>query len=411
MNNPDIPVFGRSPVFNILVAIYILLIGNGMLTIFLSVDLATKHVPTGIIGLVMSGYYFGFIAGTRVAHRIVNSFGHIRAFVIFAAIAACSSLLHGVTSALPAWLLLRFMFGFCFVGLYMVAESWLNHHATANRGHLLAVYTIVGNLGVASGQLFLGFTSPQSLELILFTGFFITAGLLPIAMTRAENPVIDTADTLSVGELFKVAPMGILFAIGSGVILGSYYTLAPAWGIRIGLDAKMVSYLMGSTLLGSVVFQVPIGKISDKYDRRQITIYICGIITLLALTIAILDPRGWLLLPLVFLFGGFYYSLYPLAVCITADEFSRERLVAASATILQIWGISAAFGPIVSAWLMSAFGPDVLFYFFAVTGLLLTLTGYKWRRLGHVPEEQSEFIAVPRTTPIIAQLDPRTEEL
>ena len=409
MQNPESAAGSRSPVTNILIAIYILLIGNGMLTIFLSVNLAMQQVSAETIGLVMSGYYFGFILGTRAAHRIVNSFGHIRAFVIFAAIAACSSLLHGVTGSLAAWTLLRFMFGFCFVGLYMVAESWLNHHATSGRGHLLAIYTIVGNLGVASGQLFLGFASPQSQELILFTGFFITAGLLPIALTRAENPVIDTAGTLSPRELFRVAPAGILFASGSGLILGSYYTLAPAWGIHVGLDPATVSYLMGSTLLGSVVFQIPIGKLSDRMDRRRLSYYICFIVALLAAGIGFFAPRGALLLMLAFVFGGFYYSIYPLAVCITADEFSRERMVAASATILQVWGISAATGPILSSWLMSVFGPDTLFYFFAATGLLLFLVGYRWRSLGHVPEEQSEFIAVPRTSPVIAQLDPRSD--
>jgi MFS family permease len=218
MNNPEIPVYGRSPVLNILVAVYFLLIGNGLLTIFLSVNLARNQLSTNVIGLVMSGYYFGFILGTRAAHRIVNTFGHIRAFVIFAALAACSALLHGVIVSLSAWLLLRFMF------------------------------------------------------------------------------------------------------------------------------------------------------------------------------------------------GGFYYSVYPLAVCITADEFSSAQLVAASATILQVWGISAAIGPIASAYLMSAFGTDALFYFLGTTGLLLSLIGYQWRGLGHIPGEQSEFIAVPRTTPIIAQLDPRSEE-
>jgi len=410
MNYPGIPEHGRSPVINILLAIYILLIGNGLLSIFLSVNLALNHVSVGMIGLVMSGYYFGFILGTRAAYRIVNTFGHIRAFVIFAALAACSSLGHGLINSLTAWLLLRFIFGFSFVGLYMVAESWLNHHAGAGRGKLLAVYTIVGNLGVASGQLFLGFSSPESSTLIIFTGFFITAGLLPVAMTRAENPVIDSMGALSLGELFRVAPTGVLFAAGSGIILGSYYTLAPAWGIQIGLDAKMVSYLMGCTLLGSIAFQIPIGKISDQYDRRQITLYVSIIVTLLAFGIACFSPRGWLLLPLVFLFGGFYYSIYPLAVCIIADEFSRERLVAASATILQVWGFSAAVGPIASALLMSLFGADALFWFLGTTGVLLSLMGFKWRRLGHIPQEQSEFIAVPRTTPIIAQLDPRTDE-
>ena len=272
------------------------------------------------------------------------------------------------------------------------------------------MYTIVGNLGVATGQLFLGIASPKTLELILYTGFFITAGLLPIAVTRAENPIIDTSETLNLRKLFRRAPTGVLFAAGSGIILGSYYSLAPAWGILTGLDTKMVSYLMGCTLLGSVVFQIPVGKISDKYDRREITFYICIAVALLALCIAVLSPRGWTLLPLVFLFGGLYYSLYPLAVCITADEFSSEQLVAASATILQVWGISAAISPIVSALLMSVFGSASLFYFFGITALVLSFIGYKWRRLEHIPEEQSAFIAVPRTTPIVAQLDPRSDE-
>ena len=409
MNHVTSHSSGRSPVPNILLAVFLLLAGNGLLSLYLSVDLALHEISTGKIGLIMSGYYFGFILGTNSSHRIVNTFGHIRAFVIFAAIAACSSLVHGLTTSLPTWMLLRVIFGFSFVGLYMVAESWLNHHAASGRGLLLAVYTIVGNLGVASGQLLLGTTPQGSLNLVLLSGLFITAGLLPVALTRAENPVIDTTRILNLRDLYHHAPTGIVFASGSGIILGSYYTMAPVWGIQSGLSTQMVALLMGITLLGSIIFQVPIGKISDRYDRRNVTTNIAILVTLTALIIAVLTPRDWLLLPLVFLFGGFYYSLYPLAVCITADEFSREQLVAASATILQVWGISAALGPIVSALLMSLFGADFLFYFLALTGLVLTLFGFRWRNRGHAAEDQSEFIAIPRTTPIVAKLDPRTD--
>jgi len=217
------------------------------------------------------------------------------------------------------------------------------------------------------------------------------------------------AEKISLGELFRHAPPGVLFAVGSGILLGSYYTMTPVWGIQTGLDTNTVAFLMSSTLLGSIVFQIPIGKISDRYDRRLITIYICVIVTLLAFIIVTIPPRGALLLPLAFMFGGFYYSLYPLAVCITADEFTREQLVAASATILQVWGISAALGPIVSALVMSLFGTGALFYFFALTAMILSLLGYKWRNLGHDPDEQSRFVAVPRTTPIVVQMDPRLD--
>lgn len=410
MEHPDLSKPRHSPVPNILLAVFVLLVGNGLLSIYLSVNMAVHNTPTNWIGIVMSGYYLGFVLGTSTAHRIVNGVGHIRAFVTFAAIAVCTGLLHGVMVWLPVWFLLRIIFGFSFVGLYMVAESWLNHESVANRGHLLAAYTLVANLGVAAGQLMLGAATPDSLDLIIYVGLLISAGLLPIALTRAENPAIEYTHRLQLKDLFSVAPAGVVFALGSGVILGAYYTMAPVWGIQIGLQPKEVAHLMAVTLLGSLIFQIPIGKLSDSYDRRRVIGWTAIAITLLTFPIAIFSPSGPLLLLMVFLFGGLYYSLYPLAACIVADEFEKKQLVAASATLLQTWGLSAMLGPIVAAGIMSIFGPASLFYFFSVIALLLSIMGYHWRRLGHKPEQQSEFITVPRTTPIVTMIDPRSED-
>ena len=69
-------------------------------------------------------------------------------FAALASIASISILLHSIHVSFFGWFLMRFISGMCFVGMYTVAESWINDLSeNNNRGKALSIYMMVSMAG------------------------------------------------------------------------------------------------------------------------------------------------------------------------------------------------------------------------------------------------------------------------
>ena len=131
------------------------MLGDGLQASLLAIRADLEGFSTTMTGFIMSSFYLGFLSGSILTPRVVSRVGHIRVFAALAALASASILIHAVFIDLWVWSGLRLVSGFCFAGLYVVAESWLNDRATnASRGKVLSLYMVVTCVGVL-GQLFL----------------------------------------------------------------------------------------------------------------------------------------------------------------------------------------------------------------------------------------------------------------
>lgn len=123
-------------------------LASGLLTTYLGLRLSAMQVPELWIGGMMSAYYAGLVAGSKIGHRLVAQVGHIRAFVASAGIVTASALGHALVDDLSIWIILRLIVGIGMMCQYMVLESWLNEQADNNqRGAVFASYMIVSYLG------------------------------------------------------------------------------------------------------------------------------------------------------------------------------------------------------------------------------------------------------------------------
>ncbi len=113
----------------LLVAVLLLNSGNGLQFTLLSVRANIEQFSTPLIGAMMAGYYAGFIGGCRIVPGFIKSVGHIRTFVALASIASASALAHALFVDVIFWTALRAVSGFCFAGMAMVLESWINERS------------------------------------------------------------------------------------------------------------------------------------------------------------------------------------------------------------------------------------------------------------------------------------------
>ncbi|HET7674837.1 MAG TPA: MFS transporter [Gammaproteobacteria bacterium] len=401
-------LFALSALF---LAVLTLMLGSGLLGSLLSLRLTLMGYGSGITGMVMSGYYAGLVGGSFVAPAIVRRAGHIRAFAAFAAVNTIVVLLHSLFPEALAWGLLRLVNGLSMMGLYMVVESWLNERADSSiRGRVFSVYMTTTFLGLGAGQ-FLLRANGQGQTLFTIAAILFAASLIPVTLTRAVHPQPVKNVRVRIGRLIKVAPFGVWGCLGAGLANGAFYSLGPAFGIHEGLSVDQVAWLMGVTILSGLVLQWPVGMLSDRFDRLRM---------LGALSFAVAAASGAIIViggsPLLALliaaaiFGGLTFTTYPVAVAHANDHIDAGEVVPASAALILSYGVGAAVGPMGAAWTMAAIGPRGLFLFIAVISCAVGIAVFVAPRRAPVPpEEQAPFVAMPRTSAVIAQLDPRAE--
>lgn len=412
-NDPDpkLLVVLRSP---LMLGVLLLLLGNGLLGTLLGVRAGIEAFPTVAIGLIMSAYYLGYIGGARLAPRFIRRVGHIRTFAALAAIAATMVGLHALFVEPVAWGLFRAVTGLCFAGLFVVMESWINGRATnSTRGLLLSAYMLVNLGGLALGQQLLNLYPPAGFQLFTLGSVLISLSLVPFTLTTRVAPQVPLTGGLDLRQLYLISPLGIVGCFATGVSNGAFWGLGPLFAQGIGLSVAEISIFMSAVIVGGMIMQVPLGRLSDRLDRRKLILFSCLSNTLLGLAIFTLGGRSELLLvALAFLFGGFTLTLYSLCVAHTNDFMKECDLVEASGALLFAFGVGALLGPFVGSLLMTAIGPQGLFLHIALASA--ALAGFALYRMGQRPpvpkEDQEQFVAVPETTPMVHKLDPRTQE-
>jgi len=388
----------------LLFGIGLLMVGNGLQSSLLGVRAAEEDFGNGLTGLVMSGYFVGFLAGSTWTPRAVRRVGHIRAFAALASLASIAILLHSLFIDPMVWGLMRFVTGLSYAGLYVVAESWLNARTSnETRGRLLSVYMVIAYLGLGCGQLSLNLADPGGFDLFILVSVIISFAAIPILLSAVRAPEEGAPRPVGILALYRVSPLGTVGTLLTGVANGAVFAMGAVYARESGLSVAEISLFMTLLIVGGAVFQWPLGRLSDYLDRRAV---ITGV-TLAATVLAVMANQVgsaaevWLLV-VAFAFGGMTLALYSLCVAYTNDHLERDQLVAASSGLVMLNGIGAILGPSIAGWVMDLFGPPGFFWWLAlVHGIIGGFAIWRMTRRATPPAEaQGPYVPVPaRSSP------------
>ena len=400
------PILATWP---LLLGMGILMLGAGLQSTLLGLRATLEQFPTPVTGVVMSCYYVGYLIGTRIAPQLLRRVGPVRVFATLAALASVAVLVHASWVHPLPWALMRFVSGVCFAGIYVVAESWLNHRASrSTRGGLLAAYMLVLYVGLGGAQFLLVLSSPQSSSPFMLVSALISLAMVPIVASAQQIPEPTVPQLVRYRDLYRNSPLGIVAVAVSGMISSIIFSMGPVYARLSGSDTRGVAEFMAVSILAAVLTQYPVGRLSDRVDRRTVIATVCVIATVVAGSIVLFGPlpRPVFLLCTA-LFSGAALTLYSLAVSHVNDHLEPAQMVAASSRLLLINGTAAAFGPVLTGGLIHALGPRAYF------GMLATLTGTLtlydlWRKARRAPVPSAQKSPFINTQQIVtcAGLDP-----
>lgn len=385
------------------VGIGMLMLGAGLQSSLLGVRGSLEGFGTTTVGVIMSAYYVGYLVGSVSATRLVAGVGHIRVFAALASVASSAVLLHALFVEPVGWVVFRAASGFCFAGLYIVAESWLNDSATnETRGSMLSIYMVMVSGGLAAGQLLLNVAPIDGFELFLMVSVLVSLALVPTALSRRANPRLIEPVAVSLRDVYRAAPLGVVGVALVGAASGAIYGMGVVYAQLVGLSLGMTSLFMLTAILAGAIVQWPIGLLSDRIDRRRVIAAAAGLATV-ASGIGVLDPSGVVLLVTVGVVGAGSFPLYALLNAYTNDWIAAERMVGAGSRLVLVNGIGAVGGPVVASIAMYRIGAEGFFWFLAVVHAAIAAYAlYRLTRRAAAPvADRSHFVVLPANEPSV----------
>lgn len=364
------PLFGKTMmlVWPLLIGMFMIMVGNGLQGTLLALRAELDGFAIAAIGIIMSMYYCGYLIGWFVVPRMIKSVGHIRVFAGFASMASTTILVQGLFVDPYLWAVVRFLGGLSFVGLFIVAESWLNNIAPNRlRGQILSSYIFVVNGGLVAGQFLINFGSIETIGLFVLVSILVSLSLVPVTLADKASPEFEEVENLPLKKLLRTSPLAVICVLSCGFMNAAMLGIGPVFAQGLGLGIGQISFLMAAYVLGCAALPLIGGWISDRMDRRKVIIATC--LTGLVFSLWLMIDTSWIYM-CALMIGGCATAIYSIGAAMMNDRLKPSQMTSATASLILINGVGACISPILLGTLMQTVG---LYSFFACFSVVFTI--------------------------------------
>lgn len=396
-----------SQIWALLLGIVFIMLGNGMHFTLIGLRGGIEEFTAIELAIVTSGYFVGFLSGARLSPLMIGRVGHVRVFAALGSFMSAGLITFPLLAEPWAWTALRLLVGFCMSGIYVTAESWLNHAATnETRGKVLSAYMIAQTMGIIGAQALLTLGDAATAVLFIGASILVSISFGPILLSATPVPAAKVARPMSLRGLLSSSPLGTVGIFLLGIIYATQAGMGAVYGTNIGMEADTIALFVAMLFAGALVLQFPIGWLSDRMDRRKL---ILGAATLGVASCVLGGITGgslWSLMAAAFFAGGVTTPLYALFLAYTNDFLSGEEMPAASGGLVFTFGLGAIAGPLVTGWAMQVLGP---FGFWLVLGTTFAMIAcyalYRMTQRAVVPVSETEsYLGVsPTASPVAVE--------
>lgn len=353
-----------------LMSLFFFMLGNGFFPSLLALKLNLTPASDFVIGAMTGVFYLGLVVGSFYIEKMICRIGHVRAYVVFASVLSIMMALCGMTGDISLLLLFRFISGLGTAGVYVVIESWLlSQSSSVTRGRVLAFYMIVFYLAHAFGQLLLNLGAADDLFLFVLVSILCSLSVLPVALSKVQIPQPTEESSMGFMSLCRKATVGMLACFVSGAMMAAFYGLGPIFISDMLHKKSDVAFLMFSFVFGGMLFQYPVGKLSEYISKRRLLgILNVALIVVICLS-RLLHVHYWLFVMMTGSMGGLILSMYPVAISAVCDAIGKEEIIQATQNLLVVFSMGAVGGPLVAALFTRRFGPWGIYVFLLTMSL------------------------------------------
>src|SRR6266478_3224954 len=250
-----VPLSAITSTWPLLLGMAVLMLGAGLQGTLLGLRATLEGFPALLTGTIMSCYYVGYVLGTVIALPLVRQIGHIRVFAALAAVASMAILVQGSFVNPLVWAAMRLVSG------------------------------------------------------------LISLAMVPIMVSAQQLPERSVPRKVSLPDLYRNSPLGVVGVTVSGLISATIFSMGPVYARLYGLTTTQVAIFMAVSILAAAVTQYPVGRLSDRMDRRTVIAAVCTLATLVAGSIVAFPAMPHApFLTLAALFSGLVLTLYSLCV-------------------------------------------------------------------------------------------------
>lgn len=388
-----------------------LAIGYGMILTFIGVFLKENGTSDMVIGLINAAFFLGAMASSIFSQKIISNIGHIRSFVTFASLMVITFLLQSLFLNEIFWAILRLICGFAYYGLLIILESWLNEKSSnEQRGQILAIYTTVFYLATALGQLLLNINEDFKNMIFSIGSVLVLFSIVFIAMTKIKEPVLQPFERYSFPKLYNIVPLAVTGSFISGFFIGGFFTMIPLYIINVFESKEVLSFFMTFTLIGGLLSQWPIGKLSDIYGRRKLIAF-TGLSTAVVSVLFIILPSSTTMVYILgVLLGVSIFCIYPLSLSRANDVVDENKdIVEICRALLFAYGTGSFCAPLIIGVGFSYLNHQAIFIIFTIMGIYLALYSLSKKRIDD--DNMSVFVNVPIASGnVMPEIDPRQDQ-
>ena len=365
------------PILSLLIGLFFLVIGHGLQITLIPLRAQAEGWSQFQIGVLGSAYYVGFLAGCFGSPYLIRNVGHIRAFMALVSLFTATMVALPLLVTFPVWLVIRIIIGVALSGLYMTIESWLNDRASnTTRGLTMGLYIMVNYAALAIGQSSITLYSPMEFSLFAIAALTISLSAIPLALTSQSQPAPVALVRFRPMELYRASPVGVVGALMVGVANGAFWSLGAVAAVSAGMSTRGAAAFMAIATAAGALSQWPVGRLSDRIDRRIVLIGLLISATFFGLCLAFLPPFGILWFILGTGFGLSIAPTYSICAAHTYDHAAPGSFVETAAGLFLASATGSIIGPLVAALTMEGLGAPRLFLFTAIVQVLLALYAY-----------------------------------
>ena len=390
----------------LMLGMMLLMVGNGLQGTLIGIRGEIEGFSTIELSIVMSAYFVGFLGASQLVPELIRRVGHVRVF------AALASFISAVLIAYPLltnpifWSVGRVVIGFCYCGVYITAESWLNNSVdNEKRGQALSLYMIVQMVGIVSAQGVLALGNPNGYSLFIIISILVSISFAPILLSISPAPAFERTKLMTLSRLFTSSPLACVGMFLLGGVFSAQFGMSAVFGAQIGLSLSQISLFVASFYIGAMIFQYPIGWVSDKMDRRLLILLISAASATGSASAYFAGGYFFALVFAAFLVGGLTNPLYSLLIAHANDFIEYEDMASAAAGLLFVNGVGAVSGPIIIGYAMNAFGPEIFFVIIALLMVTLAIyAGYRMTQRATVSDTSSYAAVLPNSTGVAVEI-------